>query len=686
MPTSVRAESANTAMGFDHVVISEINWAGSPASIADEWIELYNPTSQSVDLGGWILTNSATAGSSITFPETLMIEPNTMFLIANYDIENEKTTLNTAPDFVDTALSLPNSGLDIMLMNTNGDVVDHVDEQLGSSSPITSMERDLVSGTWFTSVTQKNLLDANQYGTPGFVHTVSGTHTNADDDAEPYVKDVQIVYMPCTAHRGPDGITVTIAEETDITSEETVELTNVSEDDESSAVAIEHSDDDQNINAETTNTEDLTVVENDETSEDVGGNQLTDDTEAEQAIPYAAGDILITEFVSNPDEGEQEWVELYNATNDEIDLSDWTLTDASERETPLEGTVRAKAYTVVYAPKGKLNNGGDDVYLYHQSTLIDSVTYTSEQAPNKGESLALNEDSDWVTTPLMTPGSENQFAQNTTEDDVDSGVTVALHQPIQDEDEDMQSTVYVEDESDKTAVQEHMSQENTTQNSSEEMSNYTGAVTAEPGLFGKQLAFIDGIQLYFYHANWPELRVGDVIAVNGIPSVSRGENRVKIQSPEDITVLRSEEVVPYTGSIADVLEHAYEGQLVEVEADVINREGDVLTLADESGELQVYIHQNTGIAASSMQDALRVTGIIRLVSDEVRLYPRGTFDVHPVETEDEETANAPVEMSMGTSEPTNIARAQSATPFIGGGILLTTGSTLGYWFLRTKNT
>jgi len=42
--------SENAAL---HVVISEIAWAGTPADLHDQWIELLNPTGEPVDLSGW---------------------------------------------------------------------------------------------------------------------------------------------------------------------------------------------------------------------------------------------------------------------------------------------------------------------------------------------------------------------------------------------------------------------------------------------------------------------------------------------------------------------------------------------------------------------------------------------------------------------------------------------------------
>jgi len=38
------------------IVINEVAWSGTPASYADEWIELYNTTDVEVDLSGWTLT------------------------------------------------------------------------------------------------------------------------------------------------------------------------------------------------------------------------------------------------------------------------------------------------------------------------------------------------------------------------------------------------------------------------------------------------------------------------------------------------------------------------------------------------------------------------------------------------------------------------------------------------------
>ena len=40
------------------VIINEVSWMGTTNSSYDEWIELYNTTSDSIDLNGWTLKST----------------------------------------------------------------------------------------------------------------------------------------------------------------------------------------------------------------------------------------------------------------------------------------------------------------------------------------------------------------------------------------------------------------------------------------------------------------------------------------------------------------------------------------------------------------------------------------------------------------------------------------------------
>ena len=61
------------------VVISEVMWAGSPVSTADEWFEIVNITNDTAHLSGWSITKRGSDGSDtsmITFEEDAVIEPD----------------------------------------------------------------------------------------------------------------------------------------------------------------------------------------------------------------------------------------------------------------------------------------------------------------------------------------------------------------------------------------------------------------------------------------------------------------------------------------------------------------------------------------------------------------------------------------------------------------------------------
>ncbi|MDP2630622.1 MAG: lamin tail domain-containing protein, partial [Candidatus Uhrbacteria bacterium] len=90
-------------------------------------------------------------------------------------------------------------------------------------------------------------------------------------------------------------------------------------------------------------------------------------------------DVLINEIVSDPEEGEREWIELYNPTRHEIELSGWTLENGSRNTVMLSGKLGVddlKRFSAVDLPAGFLKNIGDCIELRNaRKFLIDSVVY-----------------------------------------------------------------------------------------------------------------------------------------------------------------------------------------------------------------------------------------------------------------------------------------------------------------------
>jgi hypothetical protein len=141
-----------------------------------------------------------------------------------------------------------------------------------------------------------------------------------------------------------------------------------------------------------------------EEEEDLSHDSADTSTSDEVYIEH----VLISEFVSDP-EDDIEWIELFNPTKRAIQLTDWTLEDETKKVTLLSGEVAAGDYRVFYAPKAKLNNGGDVITLRNDAAVVmDTVEYGTKDIayPRKGESLSLNGDV-FERTQLLTPGKPN---------------------------------------------------------------------------------------------------------------------------------------------------------------------------------------------------------------------------------------------------------------------------------------
>lgn len=112
-----------------------------------------------------------------------------------------------------------------------------------------------------------------------------------------------------------------------------------------------------------------------------GGN-----TEPTLAI---SGEVLINEFVADPSDGEEEWIELINRSGRTIDLSGWTIEEGSGSATALSGTILGASpynFFVLTKPKGNLNNSGDRIILKSTTGLvIDAVSYGSWDDGNRAD-------------------------------------------------------------------------------------------------------------------------------------------------------------------------------------------------------------------------------------------------------------------------------------------------------------
>ena len=132
---------------------------------------------------------------------------------------------------------------------------------------------------------------------------------------------------------------------------------------------------------------------------------------AQAPIIYPSG-VVINEILPSPEgnDAEEEWIEIFNQNNFEVNLSGWQITDimgSIKTYTFPEGSkISPQGFLVLPRPEIKitLNNDSDGLKLIQPSgKVIDEVIY--QKAP-QGQSYNKTE-SNWVWGSVLTPGSTN---------------------------------------------------------------------------------------------------------------------------------------------------------------------------------------------------------------------------------------------------------------------------------------
>lgn len=130
-----------------------------------------------------------------------------------------------------------------------------------------------------------------------------------------------------------------------------------------------------------------------------------------QSLVYPSG-IFINEILPNPEgpDETEEWIEIFNSNDFEVELYGWQLQDTTGKTTiytfPKETKISAKGFLVFERPIIKiiLNNDDDGVKLVNPTgETVDEISFGKTE---KGKSYNKT-DSGWFWSGDLTPGSEN---------------------------------------------------------------------------------------------------------------------------------------------------------------------------------------------------------------------------------------------------------------------------------------
>lgn len=178
-------------------------------------------------------------------------------------------------------------------------------------------------------------------------------------------------------------------------------------------------------------------------ADDIKSNQIKVTTEKSGTNETVLGDtssykqVIFTEILPNPESGE-EYIELFNPTDEPINLAGWKIQDASGRtyvitafdlhELVIADTDSANKvllgpnqYLLLEYPTTHIrlnNSGGEELQLMDaDNNLIDEIYY--DGTAKKGYAYVVAPNQNWFWSDELTPGAENNISFATIDEDSD---------------------------------------------------------------------------------------------------------------------------------------------------------------------------------------------------------------------------------------------------------------------------
>lgn len=412
----------SNALPVSTVYISELAWAGSSLSANDEWIELANPTDDSVDIGGWVITkNTGTESLMLTIPAPAQIQPHGFFVISNFS--HDSSVLGVVPDLVDPAITLSNSTLQIKLYKGDFSVEENLVDiagdggvpPAGDNNLKLSMERD--DDGWHSAGVATNLDD-------GVI-----------DKATPLAPNSELVLPPALISISPAMVEAG----------STLYITSVNGDNFATdgEVVLKLTKQDSEILASGVHIASTSLIDAGEFVLPLDGQgswslQLINPDGLSAILPEAITvtspppeedppleeptiDIVLNELCPHPTSGSSaEFIEILNRGDTEVDLNGWKVDDIANG-----GSAPFTFATLIIPPQGlvvayqnetkiTLNDTGDSVRLIRpDGEVADSTVYPD--APLGWSWVRNQADWQWTTTP--TPAQLNVFTENEEEEE-----------------------------------------------------------------------------------------------------------------------------------------------------------------------------------------------------------------------------------------------------------------------------
>jgi hypothetical protein len=425
------------------LVINEVMF--TPAGGEPEWVEIYNKSTDSINLKWWSITDVLTTPASCRINRDVFIKPGSYILLAKDSSVQYYHRLIPSEIIV---LNLPSFNNDIdgvVLKDDRGAVIDsllYYSEWGGNGGY--SLERKEINVSSNLSLNWSSSIDIEQ-STPGRINSITPKQYD--------LSIAEISYDPRFPIFGDNiFISVKIKNNSSFTADNfSVEFYFDSDSNSTIDQLLERK---INLNLQP---EDSITVKTTNSLQNLQNKILTavriyfkndEDTLNNYAEKFiqpgcSPNSVLINEVMYDPQKNEPEWFEIINTGPDSVNLRNWSVSDILS--TPTKSFITSEDFfihsneyiiiskdtsiKVIYpdlsskiltANFGTLGNTTDGIMIYDfRDGIIDSLTYKSSWGGKNGFSLerislsaATNDSSNWVTSlsnHRCTPGKENSI-------------------------------------------------------------------------------------------------------------------------------------------------------------------------------------------------------------------------------------------------------------------------------------
>jgi len=568
LPLNSIADTAN------HLVINEVYYNPSGTESDEEWLELYNPTSSDIDLKDYYLKDLS--DKKYTFESKVI--PVKGFLVLARDKTGFLNLHGFNADVVDLSLTL-NNGAEVLFLHDDKDI--------------------LLDTVAWGSVEAKYFQHAGVKEGESLERQPKAEDTN--DPAKDFIAQVDPT-PGLGLFKAPEIDKIIVQgngmeirwswDETDKTNFKKLEvyLTTTSNFAVPDKIFLSLPGDKltvSDLDFATTYEIRLAIVK------EHGSREIKAWSDIQSATTeYDLSDeIIISELYPAPPVGGLEFIELYNSGNKPVNLKAWYLSDLTkDLQINYDLIINPNQYLAIYNTGITLNNTGDIIRLrYPDHSVAHKVEYSSAPTSQSYAKRA----GFFFWTPYITPNLANRFPEN------------LILKPIK--------------------IKKALKQKDSTQ------VIVKGRVSVEPLIFGKQEIYIQdsgaGIQIYNYHGNWPKLKVGDKIKVQGEISSVRGEKRIKIASKSDIKRIQGGGLQAKAIGWQELSQQ--KGRLIKLSGEISSSAGSTFYLTNGQIEIKIYIKSAAKITKPTTRKGYQaeIVGILTKTDSGFKLLPRYSSDL-----------------------------------------------------------